>query len=125
MTGALGMILTGVLKVDEAYGSVDWRTVFLLAGLIPLGIATEKTGTAAYIATMIVNAIGDVPDIVLMLVIGIMTSVFTLVVSNVGATVLLVPLVINMASYGCRGSVKYICLAYSPGQCIYYGAGRL
>ena len=45
MTGALGMIITRVLNIDEAYQSVDWRTIFLLAGLIPLGIATEKTGT--------------------------------------------------------------------------------
>ena len=42
MTGALGMVLTRVLSIDEAYQSVDWRTIFLLAGLIPLGVATEK-----------------------------------------------------------------------------------
>ena len=42
MSGALGMIITGVLTVDEAYRSVDWMTVFLLAGLIPLGVAFEK-----------------------------------------------------------------------------------
>ncbi|MDH3880421.1 MAG: SLC13 family permease, partial [Desulfobacteraceae bacterium] len=50
MSGALGMIITGVLSVDEAYYAVDWMTVFLLAGLIPLGMAFEKTGTAAFIA---------------------------------------------------------------------------
>ena len=50
MSGALGMIITGVLSVDEAYRAVDWMTVFLLAGLIPLGMAFEKTGTAAFIA---------------------------------------------------------------------------
>jgi di/tricarboxylate transporter len=50
MSGALGMILTKVLTIDEAYQAVDWMTVFLLAGLIPLGIAFEKTGTAAFIA---------------------------------------------------------------------------
>ena len=100
MTGALGMILTGVLKVDEAYHAVDWRTVFLLAGLIPLGIATEKTGTAAYIANQILGFIGDVSPLILLTVIGLLTSVFTLVVSNVGATVLLVPLAINMAIGG-------------------------
>jgi len=97
MIGALGMILTGVLSIDEAYGAVDWRTVFLLAGLIPLGIATEKTGAAGYIATQILNFIGDVSPLVLLTVIGLLTSAFTLVVSNVGATVLLVPLAINMA----------------------------
>ncbi|UCG79425.1 MAG: anion permease [Nitrospirota bacterium] len=100
MSGALGMILTGVLKIDEAYSAVDWRTVFLLGGLIPLGIATEKTGTAAYIANQVLNFIGDVSPIVLLTVIGILTSIFTLVVSNVGATVLLVPLAINMAIGG-------------------------
>ncbi|MBW1740438.1 MAG: SLC13 family permease [Deltaproteobacteria bacterium] len=97
MSGALGMIITGVLSVDEAYQSVDWMTVFLLAGLIPLGIAFEKTGTAAFIATKILGLLGQPAPIVLLAVVGIMTSFFTLVISNVGATVLLVPLCMNMA----------------------------
>jgi di/tricarboxylate transporter len=90
-------VLTRVLSIDEAYQSVDWRTIFLLAGLIPLGIATQKTGTAAWIAASILNIIGDVQPIVLLTVIGILSTLFTLVISNVGATVLLVPLVVNMA----------------------------
>jgi len=97
MTGALGMIITRVLSVDEAYQSVDWRTIFLLAGLIPLGIATEKTGTAAWIAHSVLNVIGIVEPITLLTVIGILSTIFTLVISNVGATVLLVPLAVNMA----------------------------
>jgi di/tricarboxylate transporter len=97
MTGALGMVITRVLSIDEAYRAVDWRTIFLLAGLIPLGIATEKTGTAAWIAHAVLNAIGTVQPIVLLTVIGVLSTVFTLVISNVGATVLLVPLVVNMA----------------------------
>jgi len=97
MTGALGMVITRVLSIDEAYSAVDWRTIFLLAGLIPLGIATEKTGTAAWIAHAVLNAIGTVQPIVLLTVIGILSTIFTLVISNVGATVLLVPLVVNMA----------------------------
>jgi di/tricarboxylate transporter len=97
MSGALGMIITGVLSVDEAYRAVDWMTVFLLAGLIPLGIAFEKTGTAAFIAQGVLKLIGTPSPIVLLGVVGVMTSFFTLVVSNVGATVLLVPLCMNMA----------------------------
>ena len=97
MTGALGMIITRVLSIDEAYEAVDWRTIFLLAGLIPLGIATEKTGTAAWIAHESLRLIGDVQPIMLLTVIGILSTIFTLVISNVGATVLLVPLVVNMA----------------------------
>jgi di/tricarboxylate transporter len=97
MSGALGMIITGVLSIDEAYRSVDWMTVFLLAGLIPLGMAFEKTGTAAFIANGILQLIGEPSPIILLAVVGIMTSFFTLVISNVGATVLLVPLCMNMA----------------------------
>jgi len=97
MTGALGMVITRVLSIDEAYHSVDWRTIFLLAGLIPLGIATQKTGTAAWIAHAVLGAVGTVKPITLLAIIGLLTSAFTLVISNVGATVLLVPLVVNMA----------------------------
>ncbi|NOR39908.1 MAG: SLC13 family permease, partial [Gammaproteobacteria bacterium] len=50
LTGALGMVLTGVMNIDEAYEAVSWKTVFLLASLIPLGMAVENTGTAAWIA---------------------------------------------------------------------------
>lgn len=97
LTGAFGMIVCRVLTIDEAYQAVDWRTVFLLAGLIPLGIATENTGTAAWIAREILNLIGNVSPVVLLTVIAMLATGFTLVISNVGATVLLVPLVVNMA----------------------------
>ncbi|MBU2490653.1 MAG: SLC13 family permease [Proteobacteria bacterium] len=97
MTGALGMILSRVLSIDEAYESVDWRTIFLLAGLIPLGLATMKSGTAAYVASMTLSLLGDPSPILLLTVIAVISTAFTLVVSNVGATVLLVPLVVNMA----------------------------
>ncbi len=95
--GALGMILTRVLTIDEAYRSIDWMTVFLLAGLIPLGLAFQKTGAAEWVAAVIMGALGDVPDIIFLLIIGVLTSFFTLVVSNVGATILLVPLGMAMA----------------------------
>jgi len=88
MTGAFGMIVCRVLTIDEAYKSVDWRTIFLLAGLIPLGIATEKTGTAAWIAYTLLNLIGDVSPVVLLTAIAVLSTFFTLVISNVGATVL-------------------------------------
>jgi di/tricarboxylate transporter len=97
LTGALGMILTKVLTIDEAYRSIDWMTVFLLGGLIPLGLAFQKTGAAEWMAATIMGAVGDVPEIVFLLIIGLLTSFFTLVVSNVGATVLLVPLCMAMA----------------------------
>jgi di/tricarboxylate transporter len=97
LTGALGMILAGVLSIDEAYQAVSWRTVFLLASLIPLGLAVEASGTAAWIAQQTLTALGDVPIWVVQAALAVLATFFTLVMSNVGATVLLVPLAVNMA----------------------------
>lgn len=97
MTGAVGMILTGVIKIEEAYNSIGWQSVFLLASLIPLGIAVENSGTAAWIAHEVLFYFSDAPIWSLQLVLAVMATLFTLVMSNVGATVLLVPLAINIA----------------------------
>jgi len=95
--GAVGMIVSGVLTVDEAYRSVSWQTVFLLASLIPLGFAMQITGTAAWVAQEVLVVLGDVPIWVLQTVVAVLSTVFTLLMSNVGATVLLVPLAVNIA----------------------------
>ena len=97
MVGAMGMVLSGVLSMDEAYQSVSWKTVFLMAGLIPLGMAMEVTGTAAWLAQQFLGALGHMPQWVLQLALALLATAFTLMMSNVGATVLLVPIAINVA----------------------------
>ncbi len=98
LAGAVCMVLTRVMDLDEAYRSVDWMTVFLLAGLIPLGIAFEATGAAGYLAGAMVGLTGGaLTPVWLFLIIGALTSFFTLVTSNIGATVLMIPLSMNMA----------------------------
>jgi di/tricarboxylate transporter len=97
LTGAVGMIASRVLSMDEAYDAVSWKTVFLLASLIPLGQAVETTGTAQWIANRTLDVLGDVPIWLLQGAIAILATFFSLVMSNVGATVLLVPLAVNMA----------------------------
>jgi di/tricarboxylate transporter len=97
MVGAVGILLTRVLTPDEAYRAVSWKTVFLLAALIPLGQAVEDSGTAAWIAEGVVGAAGGLPPWGIQAVIAVLATIFTLVVSNVGATVLLVPLAANVA----------------------------
>ncbi len=97
MSGAIGMIVSGVLKIDEAYKSVSWGTVFLLASLIPLGLAVETSGTAKWIAEQTLLVVGDMPIWVIQLSVAVLATFFTLVMSNVGATVLLVPLAVNIA----------------------------
>lgn len=97
LTGALLMIVTKVISIEEAYKAIGWQSVFLLASLIPLGIAVETTGTALWIAQQFVLLLEGVPSVVFLLAFGILATVFTLVMSNVGATVLLVPIAINVA----------------------------
>jgi di/tricarboxylate transporter len=97
LVGAMGMVLTGVLSIDEAYESVSWKTVFLLASLIPLGLAMERTSTAAWIAQEIMVVLGDVPEIAIQVALAVLATVFSLVMSNVGATTILVPIAVSIA----------------------------
>ncbi|MET0013141.1 MAG: SLC13 family permease [Sedimenticola sp.] len=97
LTGAMGMVLSGVLKIEEAYEAVSWKTVFLLASLIPLGLAVETSGTAKWIAEQVLAVVGDMPLWVIQAAVAVLATFFTLVMSNVGATVLLVPLAVNIA----------------------------
>lgn len=97
LTGAIGMVLSGVLNIDEAYEAVSWKTVFLLASLIPLGLAVETSGTAFWIAEQTLHVVGDMPVWVIQAAVAVLATFFTLVMSNVGATVLLVPLAVNIA----------------------------
>ncbi len=95
--GAIGMILTGVLTMDEAYRAVGWRTVFMLASLIPLGMAVQDTGTASWMARHILHAMGGASPWMLQAAVAVLTTLFALVMSNVGATILLVPISVHIA----------------------------
>jgi di/tricarboxylate transporter len=98
MLGAVGMVLTRVVTINEAYRAVDWRTVFLLGGLIPLGMAVDQTGTAQWIARGIVAGLGPLMSpLVLLIVLALLSCGFSMVISNVGACTLLVPLGISIA----------------------------
>ncbi|SHI57774.1 TrkA-C domain-containing protein [Dethiosulfatibacter aminovorans DSM 17477] len=96
LTGAFLMILTKVIPLDEVYSAIDWKTVFLLAGLIPLGLAFEESGAAAITAGYIIEIIKNWGTLPIMFVIGILATLFSLFMSNNAATVLLVPLVMIM-----------------------------
>ncbi|MDB3912587.1 SLC13 family permease [Paracoccaceae bacterium] len=97
LIGAIGMIITKVLSIDEAYSAVSWNTVFLLASLLPLGQAVQSTGTAEWLAYQVLLLLEGWPVWGLQVVIALLATVFTLVMSNVGATVLLVPLAVSIA----------------------------
>ena len=98
MTGVAGMLVTGVLKMDEAYAAISWRTVFLMACLIPLGWAMDTTGAAAWIAGHTIERLPHgLPLWVIEVLLGLLTTLFALVISQVGATIVMVPMAINLA----------------------------
>lgn len=98
MTGVAGMLITGVINIDEAYGAINWKTVFLMACLIPLGWAMDSSGAAAWVAGHSIEQFPDgTPSWVLQLALALLTTAFSLVISHVGATIVMVPLAINLA----------------------------
>jgi len=97
LSGALGMILTRIIPADRAYEAIDWRLVFRIAGMIPLGTAFETTGAAAYITNHVLALTGNPGPLLFMAIISLLTAFFSLVASNIGATVLMLPLAMNMA----------------------------
>lgn len=98
MTGVAGMLVCGVLKMDEAYSAISWKTVFLMACLIPLGWAMDTSGAAAWIAGHTIEELPKgLPVWVIQFTVAALTSVFSLVISHVGATIVMVPLAINLA----------------------------
>ena len=97
LTGAVGMLLAGVLKMEEAYSAINWKTIFTLACLIPLGWAMDATGAAAWLAQEVLRYLGAWPQWALQAVVAVLTLFFAQIVSNVGATVMMVPMAINVA----------------------------
>jgi di/tricarboxylate transporter len=95
--GALLMVLSGTLTMDEAYRSIEWKSVFLIAGMLPLGLAMENTGTAQLLADQIVALVGEWGPLAVMMGIYLMTGLLTEVMSNAAATVLAVPIAIDAA----------------------------
>lgn len=97
LVGVVLMILTGVITTKEAYSSVRWEIIFLLAGLIPLGIALEKSGAAAFIAGLLSKIAVNFPPLWVMIGFYIFTTLLTEILSNNASVILLVPIGIDLA----------------------------
>ncbi len=98
VVGVALMVLTGCLTMDEAYRSIEWKAVFLIAGMIPLGIAMQKTGAASFMATGMADLLGVYGPTVVMAGLYILTSLASQVMPNAAAAVLLAPIALNIAS---------------------------
>ncbi len=96
--GAVLTVLTRCLTLEEAYESIDWMVIFLLAGMIPAGIALEKTGAAQLLAEFILQGIGSFGPLFVLGALLAFTSLITEVLSNAAAAVLLAPIAISLAT---------------------------
>ena len=95
--GAL-MILTGCLTMEEAYRSIEWQAVFLIAGMLPLGIALEEAGVSALLAEVVVASVGDFGPRAAMAAFFLVTSLATQVMPNAAVVVLMSPIVLGAAA---------------------------
>lgn len=97
LIGAISMVLTACLSMDEAYQSIEWRSVFLIAGMLPLGLAMESTGTARFLADQVVAVLGVWGPLAILAGIMVFAGLITEPMSNAAATVLMVPIAIDVA----------------------------
>ena len=98
LAGVVSMFVFRVLKKEEVYGAVNWEVIFLLAGVIPLGIAMTKSGAADFLAGGLLAVASAVPPIILLGLVYLLTTLLTEIVSNNAAAVILVPVVAAVAA---------------------------
>ena len=137
MLGALLMALSGCVEARDIYRSVEWRVVFLIACMMPLGIAmdSEHAGTAAWLAGHVVSWAGGHGPLVVMASLFVGTSLITEVMSNAAATVLLAPIAIGIAeglglepypflvAVGIAASTTFLTPIGHQANVLVYGAG--
>jgi di/tricarboxylate transporter len=97
LTGAMGMILIGALTMDNAYRSMEWRSIFLVAGMLPVGVALTKTGGAALLANTILSMMDGQSHFALLAVLVLLTVALTQVINGVAAVTVLAPIGISAA----------------------------
>lgn len=98
LLAALVLVLTKCVSPEEAYRSISWQTVVLIAAMLPMGAALEVTGGAALIANGLVSTLGAFPPIVLLAGVFLLSTTLGQVMSNTATTVLLAPIAIQAAS---------------------------
>lgn len=97
IAGCVLMVLTGCLKVEEFHNAIRWDVIFLLAGVIPLGLALQNTGGADWLANQIVSMAYFVPPLIVLTLFYVMTTILTELISNNATVVVLVPIGIATA----------------------------
>jgi di/tricarboxylate transporter len=96
--GAALMVVTGCLTMEEAYRQIEWKAVFLIAGMLPLGTALDHTGAARLIAEGVVAVVGPYGPAAVMFGLMSLTFLATCFVPTAALIVLMAPIVFNTAA---------------------------
>jgi di/tricarboxylate transporter len=97
--GALAMVLIGVLNMDQVYQAIEWRTVFLVAGLLPLGIAMTKTGIANSLADSMVSVLGPAGPLALVAGLSLLALLLVQVINTAAVAAVVAPIAIQTAQH--------------------------
>ena len=136
MLAALVMILTGCLSIDEAYEAVDWKSIVLIAGMLPMATALENVGLVDLAAQGFTQGLGEFGPRIVLGGFFLLTSIFTQVLSNTATTVLLAPIALASAVHlgvqpyaflmgiAIAASMAFASPVASPANTLVMGAGR-
>lgn len=106
MVAALAVILTGCLTMDDAYNAIDWKSIVLIAGMLPMSTALTKVGLVDLIADGFINTLGSMGPLAVMAGLFLLTTVFTQVLSNTTTAVLIAPIAFTIAQNMPGGAVQ-------------------
>lgn len=95
--GAVAMVLVRTMSMDQAYRSIDWRSLFLVAGMLPVGVALNKTGASAMFANAILSALGGSGHLILLTGFVLLTVALTQVINGAAAVTVVAPIAIVAA----------------------------
>ncbi len=95
VVGSTIMVLTGCLTMEHAYRAIDWRAIFLIAGMLPLGTAMQETGAATFLAGQVMALLGDAGPWPVIMGLYILTATATMIIPTAALVVLMSPIVMS------------------------------
>jgi di/tricarboxylate transporter len=112
VVGGSIMVLTGCLNMEQAYRAIDWRAIFLIAGMLPLGTAMQDTGAATYLANQVMEILGDAGPWPVIMGLYILTAMATMIIPTAALVVLMSPIVLSaMADMGLQPETAMMAVA--------------
>jgi di/tricarboxylate transporter len=97
LAGVVAMVVTGCLKTDEAYAAVGWNVFFLMAGVIPLGLAMQKTGAATYLAGLVLSQADLLPPLLILGLFYLLTALLANLIGNNASVIIMLPIAVDAA----------------------------